>query len=72
MKIKSQTIQALEELSGAELMLVNEWIHQLRSSRHSRELPHTYKVSYEQMHEVMKKCKTSFSEEISRQREERL
>lgn len=72
MKIKEQTIQALDELSEAELMLVNDWITQLRESHHPAKSSHDYKISYERLHAATKKCKISFSEEISRQREERV
>jgi len=72
MKIKEQTIQALNNLSEAELMLVNEWINQLRESHRSSEAVRSYKISYEKMHAVTEKCKSSLSEEILHQREERL
>ena len=72
MKIKDQTIQALNDLSEAELMLVNEWINQLRESHHSSESIGNYEVSYEEIHEVTQKCKSSLSEEILSQREDRL
>lgn len=71
MKIKEQTIKALDELTEADLMLVNEWINQLRASHHSAKPRGEYEISYEQLHAVTKKCKTSISEEIQRQREKR-
>lgn len=72
MKIKEQTIKALDDLSEADIMLVNEWIDQLRLSRHSPIPRESYKITYEQLHAAMQKCKTSLSNEIHRQREDRL
>ncbi|MBA2882656.1 acyl-CoA synthetase (AMP-forming)/AMP-acid ligase II [Desulfosalsimonas propionicica] len=72
MKIKEQTIKALDDLSEADLMLVNEWIYQLRTSRYSLSPQEGYKITYEQLHAATQKCKTSLSNEIQRQREDRL
>ena len=72
MKIKEQTIKALDDLSEADLMLVNEWIHQLKTSRYSLSPREGYKITYEQLHAATQKCKTSLSNEIQRQREDRL
>lgn len=72
MKIKEQTIKALDELSEADLMLVNEWINQLRASHHLPKPRGKYEISYEQLHAATKKCKTSLSEKVQRQREDRL
>ncbi len=70
MKIKEQTIQALDNLSLKELMLVNEWINQLIESHDSANHPGEYTVTYEQLHAATQRCKVSFSEEIKKQREE--
>ena len=72
MKIKEQTIKALDDLSEADIMLVNEWIDQLRLSRHFPIPRESYKITYEQLHAATQKCKTSLSNEIHRQREDRL
>ena len=72
MKIKEQTIKALDDLSEADLMIVNEWIDQLRTSRHSRNPRESYKITYAQLHAATQKCTTILSHEIHRQREDRL
>ena len=72
MKIKDQTIQALEGLSESELMLVNEWVNQLRESHRSIHRPARWKISYEQLHDATKKCRIAFSEEIQQQRKDRV
>lgn len=72
MKIKEQTIQALENLSESELMLVNEWVNQLRESHRSIYRPARWKVSYEQLHASTKQCSIDFSEEIQQQRKDRV
>ena len=71
MKIKEQAIQALEELSAAELMLVHEWIDQLRTTHHAARQMVPSKISYEQLHAATRRCRSSFSEEILQQRDER-
>ncbi|MBF0231376.1 MAG: hypothetical protein HQK63_17580 [Desulfamplus sp.] len=70
MKIKEQTISALNDLTAAELMIVNEWINQLRPAS---PLPQKkrWAISYEQIHSAMSKCKSSFCDDIINQREER-
>ena len=72
MRIKEQTIQALNDLSETELMLVNEWVNQLRESHHSSKPTGNYKLSYEEIYAVTKKCKSSLSEDILNQREDRM
>lgn len=72
MKIKEQTIQALDDLSVSDLMLVHEWINQLRESHHAEIKSTKWKISYEQLHAATRHCRSSFSEEIIKQREERL
>lgn len=72
MKIKEQTIKALEGLSAAEMMMLNEWIDQLRRSRHKSRLPGKWKVSYKQLHEATSGCQNNLSDEIYRQRNERI
>jgi hypothetical protein len=72
MKLKELTIQAIEELSESELMLVNEWVNQLRESRRRPLKPVKWKISYEQLHAATKRCRNAFSEEISSQREDRV
>ncbi len=72
MKIKEQTIKALDGLSESDLMLVNEWVNKLIQRQTTPKMTGNYKISYEQLHSATKKCKLSFSEEISRMREDRL
>ena len=72
MMIKEQTICALEKLSSSELMLVHEWIDQLCASHHAVRQPAGWKISYEQLHAASSRCRGSFSEEILKQRDERL
>ena len=72
MKIREQAIQALEGLSAAELMLVHEWIDQLRTARQASRQTGHWKISYEELHAATRRCRTSFSEELLQQREERM
>jgi hypothetical protein len=72
LKIKEQTIQALDRLTTAELILVNEWIARLCASRCPADQRPERKISYDQMHAVTRRCASSFSDEIIRQREDRM
>jgi hypothetical protein len=72
MKIKEQTIQALDRLTALELMLVNELVMQLYESHYPAKRQEKWSISTEQLYAATSRCKRQFSDEIIQQREDRV
>lgn len=69
MKIKEQTIQELDSLPPSDLLMVYELLLSLKAKAQKKVENKTPPV-YEQVREALSGCRGSFSEDISRGREE--
>lgn len=72
MKIKEQTIQALDKMTAIELMLVNELVMQIHESRQHSKVSRQWSISTEQLYSATSRCRRKFSDEIAMQREDRI
>ncbi len=72
MKIKEQTIQALDKLTALELMLVNKLVMQIHETHQPSKIPQQWSISTEQLYAATSRSKRQFGDEIIMQREDRV